>query len=113
MQVGTFCQLFFFQFVLKSHTTRLSCEILVQNLYCNFVGKKIECGSYHKNSETQIFSKQPRTYPFLDTPDLIKLLARIIPNLQEANADCANAGRGAQGPAAAARVRMQAVGSPG
>ena len=52
-------------------------------------------------------------YNFLDTPDTIKLLARLLPNLQEANADCANAGRGARGPAAAARVRMQAVGSPG
>ena len=56
---------------------------------------------------------QNPTYVFLDTPDLIKLLPRISPNLQEANADYANAGRGAQGPAAAARVRMQAVWSLG
>ena len=56
---------------------------------------------------------QSHPYVFLDTPDLIKLLARIVPELAEANADCANAGRGARGPAAAARVRMQAVGSPG
>ena len=59
------------------------------------------------------FQIQNPTYVFLDTPDLIKLLSRIVPKLQEANADCANAGRGAHGPAAAARVRMQAVGSPG
>ena len=59
------------------------------------------------------FQKQPRPYVFVDTADLIKLLSRIVPKLQEANADCANAGRGAQGPAAAARVRIQAVGSPG
>ena len=44
---------------------------------------------------------------------LIKLLSRIVPELAEANADCANARRGARGPAASARVRMQAVGSPG
>ena len=30
-------------------------------------------------------------YNFLDTPDTIKLLARLLPNLQEANADCAHA----------------------
>ena len=52
-------------------------------------------------------------FPFVDHPDLIKLLSRIVPELAEANADCANAGRGARGPAASARVRMQAVGSPG
>ena len=39
-------------------------------------------------------------YNFLDTPDTIKLLSRIVPELSEANADCANAGRGAHGPAA-------------
>ena len=49
----------------------------------------------------------------MDHPDLIKLLSRIVPELAEANAGCAHAGCGARGPAAAARVRMQAVGSPG
>ena len=52
---------------------------------------------------------QNPTYVFLDTPDLIKLLARIVPELQEANADYANAGRGAQGPAAAAQVGVDAM----
>ena len=62
----------------------------------------------HKSTQTQT-----RTYVFVDTPDLIKLLSRIVPELAEANADYANAGRGAHGPAAAARVRMQAVWSLG
>ena len=63
--------------------------------------------------KTQIHPNTPAHLPLPRHPNLIKLLAHLPPNLQEANADCANAGRGAQGPAAAARVRMQAVGSPG
>ena len=50
---------------------------------------------------------QNPTYVFLDTPDLIKLLSRIVPELAEANADYANAGRGAHGPAAAPTARRR------
>ena len=50
------------------------------------------------------FQIQNPTYVFLDTPDLIKLLSRIVPELAEVNADCANAGRGAHGPAAGGGV---------
>ena len=63
--------------------------------------------------KTQMHPNTAAHIPLPRHPDLIKLLSRILPKLQEANADCANAGRGAHGPAAAARVGMQAVWSPG
>ena len=48
------------------------------------------------------------THVFVSLPDAIKLLSRISPELADANTDYANDGGGAKGPAAAARVRMQA-----
>ena len=54
--------------------------------------------------KTQIFPNTEPHLPLPRHPDLIKLLARLPPNLQEANADCANAGRGAHGPAAGGGV---------
>jgi hypothetical protein len=56
---------------------------------------------------TKILKKKSESHPRLCLPaDAIKLMSRLLPKLQEANADYANDGRGALGPAAAARVHM-------
>lgn len=63
-----FVNLYPFSFVLKSHGTHGFREILVQNLYCNSIGTKIEYGLYYENSENANLSKYSRAPTSSSTP---------------------------------------------